>query len=40
VVNTANEIIVLFGDDFDSIKSIHVADDNVAGSTRSANCDI
>ena len=36
VVDIADEIVVLFSDDFEAIKSIHVADYDVAGSTRSA----
>ena len=32
--------VTLFGDNFDSIKSIHVADNNVPGSTSSAYCNI
>ena len=37
VIDVADEIVILFGDDFDTIESIHISDDNVAGSTRSAH---
>jgi hypothetical protein len=36
VVDITDKIIILFSNDFDPVEPIHVANNNVAGSTRSA----